>query len=86
MKDKDQITKIKAAAGTHYFTCAQAIETANHVKGHPGEAIVTLYPALVDANDNFASVLSSLKWIEERQEVINNLKLDSTKYASLLKK
>lgn len=87
MQDKDQITKIKAAASAHYFTCAQAIVTAAHVKGHPGEAIITLYPALVDADvTNFSLVLGSLKWIEERQEVVQALKLDEKLYASVLKK
>jgi len=86
MQDKDQITKIRAAASAHHFTCAQAIATANVVKGHPGEAIVTLFPALVDADTQFESVLLSLKWVEERQEVVDKLKLDAKKYPSAFKK
>ena len=86
MRDKDQITKIRAAASAHHFTCAQAIEVAGVTKGHPGEAVTALYPALVDADANFASVLAALKWIEERQEVVQALKLDPAKYAAVLKK
>ena len=57
------------------------------VKGHPGEAVITLYPSLSDANEaNFAGVLANLKWIEERTEVIDALKLDRAKYAAVLKK
>jgi hypothetical protein len=56
------------------------------VKGHPGEAVITLYPALNDADKNFPGVLKNLKWIEERVEVIEALKLDKTKYAEVLKK
>lgn len=33
------------------------------VKGHPGEALITLYPSLVDADvANFTKVLRALKW------------------------
>lgn len=86
MRDRDQVTKIKAAASAHFFTCAQAISVAGSVKAHPGEAIITLHHAIVDADQNFATVLASLKWIEERQEVVDTLKLDASKYATLLKK
>jgi hypothetical protein len=86
MKDKDQITKIKAAASAHSFTCEQAVAVANVTKGHPVEAICALYPSIVDADENFNKVLQGLKWIEERQEVVNNLKLDASKYADVLKK
>ena len=87
MKDKDQITKIKAAASAHHFTCQQASELIAVVKGHPGEALITLYPALVDASvENFSKTLLGMKWIEERQEVLTNLKLDQSQYAAVLKK
>lgn len=87
MKDRDQITKIKAAASAHFFTCDQASQLIAVVKGHPGEALVTLYPALVDASvENFSKTLLGMKWIEERQEVLTNLKLDQSQYAAVLKK
>jgi hypothetical protein len=86
MKDADQTKKIKAAASAHFFTCAQAVAVGAVVKGHPVEALATLYPALVDADANFGAVLQSLKWVEERQELVANLKLDASKYAALLKK
>ena len=81
-----QLTKIKAAASAHHFTCAQAISVANVTRGHPVDALCTLYPALVDAEANFASVLASLKWVEERQEIVDKLKLDENKYAQVLNK
>ena len=88
MKDADQIRKIKAAASANFFTCAQAIAMAQVVKGHPGEAIITLFPALTDADvdANFVSVLLSLKWMEERTEVCDALKLDKSRFAAAFKK
>lgn len=87
LKDEDQLRKIRAAASAHHFTCAQASQLIAVVKGHPGEALVTLYPALVDATvDNFSRVLMGMKWIEERQEAIAKLKLDAGQYATVLKK
>jgi len=80
MRDKDQVTKIKAAATSNTFTCAQAIELANVVKGHPVEALTVLYPSLVDADKSFGSVLRSLQWKEERAELVEALKLDKSKY------
>jgi hypothetical protein len=86
MKDADQIRKIKAAASAHHFTCKQAIAMSDVVKGHPGEAIITLFPALVDVDKQFESVLLNLKWAEERQEVITALKLDASKFPNAFKK
>jgi len=56
------------------------------VKGLRGQAVITLYPSLSDADKNFAGVLKNLKWIEERVEVVEALKLDKAKYADVLKK